>query len=1051
MSLSKDLIFLILQFCNEENLTKTAHMLEQETGFFFDMEHFEHLVLSGSWDETENYLSSFTGVSDNKFSTKMFFEIRKQKFLEALDRQDRKTALDILLKDLKVFAPSNEELYKEMAQLLTLDDFREYAPLAQYGDIISARKLMMRELKLIIESNPQFKGRLRFPELNKSRLRRLINQSLNWQHMHCANPQLEPEIETLFTDHKCPGPEYQSVTPCEQRPRPSKTLSDAEPAFPQLLTSNSSIVTDDMVSATTSKAVQDSGNLYDVSSTRNMNEKVLATGVTCQKQAVSSSLSDDFPKAVRRVLNIGSSPTTMDFHPVQQTLLIVGNSFGGIELWDVSSEEKLFSRKFMLWKVEAVSTAFLVHINEDPLISVTRVLWSSDGSLFGVAYSKSIVQLYSYYSSNNHAEKHLEIEAHYGSVNDLAFSKPNNQLLLVTCGEDKLIQVWNTITGAKQYTFEGHGAPVYSLCAHAKENVHFIFSTSSNAEIKAWLFDNLGPRVSYEAPGNCCMRMLYSADGKRLFSCGTNKDRDSHIVEWNEAEGYIERNYTGVGKSSLGIIPFDISNNKYLAAGDAHVIKVWNVNDAQMLTVVDAGGDLPASPYIRFNKKGTLLAVFADHNRIKILANDCGRFLLQTSSDASRYLSDSIRKLASYSLGGPSNTSSTDGTVPPEKVADNLANMEPHRILGTQSISKVVQVSRCQFLRLPSEVKTNRVWRLMYTHAGNALLALVADGIHLLWRWSKSGSNLSGQTTTKSKPQLWQPRNGVSMTNSLPSSDKGAVSPCVTLSKNDSYAISASGGMVSVFNLLMFKKMKSFMPPEPAATCIAFHPSDNNVIAVGMDDSSIVVYNVRLDEVIIRLEGHSKRISGLAFSSLQPVLVSSGADSQIVVWDSLNWKRERSTLLQISADWIPTELSETFVQFHQDQEHFLVVHETQIAIYETTKLECVKQWIIKNFCARISHATFSCDCQWIYAVMKDGIVLILSASDLSPKFEIDPSTFLPSDFSAYVIPLVVAAHPQNPNQFALGLTDGGVVIIEPPESEGRWLVHKGDDNNDHTK
>lgn len=34
-----------------------------------------------------------------------------------------------------------------------------------------------------------------------------------------------------------------------------------------------------------------------------------------------------------------------------------------------------------------------------------------------------------------------QIEAHYGSVNDLAFSKPNNQLLIVTCGEDKLIQV----------------------------------------------------------------------------------------------------------------------------------------------------------------------------------------------------------------------------------------------------------------------------------------------------------------------------------------------------------------------------------------------------------------------------------------------------------------------------------------------------------------------------------------------------------------------------------------------------------------------------------
>lgn len=53
---------------------------------------------------------------------------------------------------------------------------REYSTLAFYGDIISARKRMMKELKAVIESNPQFQGRVDFPELNKSRLRRLINQ-----------------------------------------------------------------------------------------------------------------------------------------------------------------------------------------------------------------------------------------------------------------------------------------------------------------------------------------------------------------------------------------------------------------------------------------------------------------------------------------------------------------------------------------------------------------------------------------------------------------------------------------------------------------------------------------------------------------------------------------------------------------------------------------------------------------------------------------------------------------------------------------------------------
>lgn len=43
--------------------------------------------------------------------------------------------------------------------------------------------------------------------------------------------------------------------------------------------------------------------------------------------------------------------------------------------------------------------------------------------------------------------------------------------------------------------------------------------------------------------------------------------------------------------------------------------------------------------------------------------------------------------------------------------------------------------------------------------------------------------------------------------------------------------------------------MTTFMPPPPAATYLAFHPQDNNIIAIGMEDSSIQIYNVRVDEV----------------------------------------------------------------------------------------------------------------------------------------------------------------------------------------------------------
>lgn len=43
--------------------------------------------------------------------------------------------------------------------------------------------------------------------------------------------------------------------------------------------------------------------------------------------------------------------------------------------------------------------------------------------------------------------------------------------------------------------------------------------------------------------------------------------------------------------------------------------------------------------------------------------------------------------------------------------------------------------------------------------------------------------------------------------------------------------------------------MTTFMSPPPAATFLAFHPQDNNIVAIGMEDSTIQIYNVRVDEV----------------------------------------------------------------------------------------------------------------------------------------------------------------------------------------------------------
>ncbi|KAK1361330.1 hypothetical protein POM88_045804 [Heracleum sosnowskyi] len=68
----------------------------------------------------------------------------------------------------------------------------------------------------------------------------------------------------------------------------------------------------------------------------------------------------------------------------------------------------------------------------------------------------------------------------------------------------------------------------------------------------------------------------------------------------------------------------------------------------------------------------------------------------------------------------------------------------------------------------------------------------------------------------------------------------------------------------AAYNLVLYMLasyvMTTFMPPPPAATYLAFHPQDNNIIAIGMEDSTIQIYNVRVDEVKTKLKGHQKPI-----------------------------------------------------------------------------------------------------------------------------------------------------------------------------------------------
>lgn len=62
---------------------------------------------------------------------------------------------------------------------------------------------------------------------------------------------------------------------------------------------------------------------------------------------------------------------------------------------------------------------------------------------------------------------------------------------------------------------------------------------------------------------------------------------------------------------------------------------------------------------------------------------------------------------------------------------------------------------------------------------------------------------------------------------------------------------------------------------------------------------------------------------------------------QLCVWSIDGWEKKKSRFIQAPAGRVAPLVGDTKVQFHNDQAHLLVVHESQIAIYDS-KVECLR-------------------------------------------------------------------------------------------------------------
>ncbi|KAL1215013.1 Topless-related protein 3 [Cardamine amara subsp. amara] len=94
------------------------------------------------------------------------------------------------------------------------------------------------------------------------------------------------------------------------------------------------------------------------------------------------------------------------------------------------------------WSLEDLPTKVVFSFCQSSAITTMEFHPTRYTLLLGVAFTNGIIHLYHYEAGN--FLQHREHEAHAGAVNDIAFTTPPQKYLsIVTCGDDKLIKVWD--------------------------------------------------------------------------------------------------------------------------------------------------------------------------------------------------------------------------------------------------------------------------------------------------------------------------------------------------------------------------------------------------------------------------------------------------------------------------------------------------------------------------------------------------------------------------------------------------------------------------------
>jgi WD40 repeat protein len=431
----------------------------------------------------------------------------------------------------------------------------------------------------------------------------------------------------------------------------------------------------------------------------------------------------------------------------------------------------------------------------------------------------------------------------------VAFS-PNGRTLAAAAGDPRngshtAIRLWDVATGRELQRLEGHSQAVYTL-AFFPDGASLL--SVSCGQVMVWDLARGRPRHQWTYK-HSTPALAVAPDRATLAWAGDNDDKAIHL--WDAATGKERARLQGHERGVLALA-FSPDGTRLASANPFEPVRIWDPHTGKTVRLC---GEPPGAMALAFSPDGRTLAAASMSGTVRLWDATTGRL---------------IRSLRDYQ-GWVNGLAFT-----PDGKALALAGAD----------SPTVHLW---------DVETGADLRPRHGHRGDVqAVAFAPDGRTLA---SGGGDRQDGDTAIR----LWDARSGRELR--LLEGHAGRVL-CLAFSPDGRTLVSGgereesvrlwdvAGGGVRRLTRGRREAKEEDASEDRRVSAVAFSP-DGRLLAAGLTEGALVVWDVASGAERCRLAGHDGRVSALAFSPDGSRLVTASLDRTARLWDLATGKELR--------------------------------------------------------------------------------------------------------------------------------------------------------------